>query len=259
MKSKYGFVVLVDALGARSATIEESFRYLKIIDEIKRDIKIALSATLDNAKSLSGVSIDPNILDDLSPRFFGDTILITYQVKKTALEFDCFIRLCFILETFICRALKLGILFRGSISLGQYINKGNVVLGPAVSDAAAWYEKLDMIGIIATPHTTAAVKSMVISQYPDKGVTDPDVWHCGVFGHHPLKTPTSIETFALNWPRQFHHVGKEGEETAEAGFYRIMRSFPVPVGTESKFQNTERFFLNSYRSDMWKTVFRAKT
>jgi hypothetical protein len=243
LKAKYGFVVLVDALGTKTDTIESSLHYLKVIDAIKSQVQFAHQANLEVGL------FKQKVFKSLSIRFFGDTIMITYQVKKKNLEYEYFDNLSFILRGFICRALELGILFRGSISLCEYIDKGNIVLGPAVFDAAAWYDKLDMVGIIATPKTTASLKSIFLQKEKKPFPS----WIDAVLDTHPLKIANSIETFALNWP---HHLNynKAQEETAEAFFYRLVRAFPMPFGTESKYHNTERFFQKCYQSDQWKRI-----
>jgi hypothetical protein len=252
MKTKYGFVIILDGMGTKTETIEDSINYLNKIGNIEQEIKAALSATLPNDEA------GRKFFYDIPIRFFGDTLLMTYEVKDKSLEYKYFIRLCFVVETFICRALSWKLLFRGSISLGEYIEEGSVVLGPAVFDAASWYEKLNMVGVITTPHTTSVLKSIFIHQFADQGLSHPDIWHCGFLDNHPLKTPDAVETFALNWPRQIFVI-KDENETEEEWFYRTMRIFSVPTGTELKFQNTERFFLKSYKSDLWKSAFKPKT
>lgn len=233
IKAKYGFVALVDALGTKTNTIDFSIRYLKAIDSIEQDVKDALEAVFEYNGSV------PRIFKDLSIRFFGDTILMTYQVKWNGLEHDCFDTFSFILRGFISNAFERGILFRGSLSLGDYIEHENAVLGPAVFDTAEWYDKLDMIGIITTPKTTIALKKILpknLRYYRNEVVLD----------SYPTKTGTPTKTFALNWPA-YLNLGKNRMETPEQRFYKYFNKFPKPVGTRSKFDNTEQFFLRNYK------------
>jgi hypothetical protein len=134
--------------------------------------------------------------------------------------------------------------------LGEYLYDGNIVLGPAVFDAANWYDKLEMIGIIATPQTTISLKSIFLNQ--DESPLG--FWCDGVFGKHPLKNASQTELYALNWP-SFLDFYKNEEETEEDLFYQWIRAFPMPYGTELKFQNTEQFFQKLYTSSDWESWF----
>jgi hypothetical protein len=59
--------------------------------------------------------------------------------------FVCYVQVAFLFEQ---------ILFRGAVSIGQLykVDPGveNTVVGPGVSDAAAWHDRADWIGILAT-------------------------------------------------------------------------------------------------------------
>jgi hypothetical protein len=241
MDTKYGFVALLDALGTKTASIDESKKYLDLINNIKELIKLSLAATLDNP------DIDPKIFDELSIHFFGDTLLITYEIKDKNKEVDYFSRISFVLQLFICNALKLGLLFRGSLSIGEYVDKDAIALGPAISDAATWYEKIDMIGVILTPHATLSLKS-ILRDWGEEGHRS-KVWNDDiVLGKHPLKDSkdSDLELFAINWISVINLFCENMDR--EKWFYQIMKTFKIPSGTESKFMNTERFFQLCYTS-----------
>ncbi len=242
MKTKYGFVVLLDALGTKTDSIESSKRYLSVISEIESDIKSSHNTVIHMREKG-----DPNIFDKLSIRFFGDTLLVTYEVKDKNREIDYFDGLSFILGGFICTALRLGLLFRGSIALGDYLEEGNIVLGPAVFDAAVWYEKLEMIGVIATPKTTLSLKSIFLNKYNALDVA----WNDGVFVKPPLKNSADTELFVFNWPIALSYGQNENTEKY---FYQLIRNFQIPLGAESKLQNTEVFFQSMCESETWKEM-----
>lgn len=239
LNPKYGFVVLLDALGTRTASLDKAKHYLSLIRTIEEQIKGSLQATL------SGRDVDPQIFDTLSIRFFGDTLLITYEIKDAKREAQYFERIAFVLQLFLCRALELGLMFRGSLSIGNYVDKDSVVLGPAISDAATWYEELDMMGILLTPHATLSFKQMNLRK--DMGMK---VW---VFSGEAVLQKPSLKTsrvpppelYLLNWvygiPNPFYTKEQEIE-----WFYRVIRTFSIPPGTESKFAHTEAFFLEHY-------------
>jgi hypothetical protein len=240
LQPKYGFVALLDALGTKTASIKSAQRYLDNINEIESGIQYALKATVV-PDALKNPKLDPEIFSEISTRFFGDTILITYEIKDRKQELEYFTRITFILQLFICNALETGLLFRGSVSIGEYIDKEAVVLGPAVSDAANWYEQLDMIGVVFTPQATIAATSIVESY------NNPLRWRkntgtTAVLVRPPLKDTkvSDIELFLVNWVESIILFCKS--ESPQEWFYRVIRQFSIPWGVESKFVNTVRFF-----------------
>ena len=245
MRTKYGFVVLIDALGTKTDSIDASKKYLESVAQIKDDIRRSHKVAADTR-----IKKEPNVLKNLKTRFFGDTLLLTYEIKDKSREGENFEELAFILRWFLLNALRLRILFRGSISLGKYLEGGNIVLGPAVFDAAAWYDKLEMIGIIATPRATISLRSIFLEQMEE--TNGKGYWSDGIFYTVPLKGLTPRELYAINWPVCLHSEAESTNTTTNVLFYELMRDFPMPFGTEIKFQNTERFFLDLYQSEEWK-------
>lgn len=91
------------------------------------------------------------------------------------------------------------ILFRGCISVGSFYgvdDETNTVMGPAVSDAAAWYNQPDWIGISATAHATIFIQSLLDRSQRDHEmvIVDYDV---------PLKGRPSVRVKAIIWPNAF--------------------------------------------------------
>jgi hypothetical protein len=111
-------------------------------------------------------------------------------------------------------------------------------MGPAVSDAAAWYDKADWIGINATPHATMYIQSLIegSSTKLDHLIIDYDV---------PLKgTPSAVCVKTINWPKAFWVQGLRpaGTDTARAMLLRFLAQHQAPRGTESKYFNALKFF-----------------
>ena len=93
----------------------------------------------------------------------SDTIvLFTEDKDNNAEEVICLhAEYCaYILE----EALKRKFPLRGAISYGKYDNSLNIMIGPAVDEAAAWHESTDWIGVILTPSAQMALKAQ------DKGM-----------------------------------------------------------------------------------------
>lgn len=240
MKTKYGFVAVLDALGTRTASLGEAAKYLTLIQDIESEITTSLHVTLHDK------GVDPAIFDKLSIRFFADTILITYEVKDKRKELQYFTRITFVLRMFIYKALEMGLLFRGSLSLGEYVDKDAVVLGPAVSDAAIWYEELDMVGVMVTPHAALALKHLHVRKWavPTMWVWQGEAVLEKACFKDAKKPPLDI--FLLNWVYCIA-AGDEKPVDELSWFYKTMRAFPIPAGAETKFANTEAFFLRRYQ------------
>src|SRR5207248_1860764 len=113
----------------------------------------------------------------------------------------------------------------------------NTVMGPAVSDAAAWYDKADWIGIKATPHASIFVQS-VLERFPRKSEQFLVDYHVPIKGAQPIRVKT------INWPKAFYVSGlrPSGGGSARAMLLEFLAKHFVPKGTEAKYFNTIAFF-----------------
>jgi len=86
---------------------------------------------------------------------FSDTIVIT--IKGTDVKKILFIagQLTSIL---VSTGLSVGIYLRGCISIGTFYESKNIILGPAIDEAAENYEKADVIGVFATPSAYSVLR-----------------------------------------------------------------------------------------------------
>jgi len=240
IERKFGILALMDALGARTMNIEKSEKYLKGIASLEFAIQTTYHIT-------QGEESDPSLLPvkELKPRFFGDSILMTYQVQNPELLTKFLDKVIFTLNCFVPDAMELGILFRGALSIGYYLEEQDVALGPAVTDAANWYEKADFIGIILTPSASHHIKAGCAKE------RGPDALDCFLAGplvsyDVPLSDGKTLETYALNWPHITSAVhGKMGKQPLLPWFYDQVKKFSIPLGTETKYANTEAFIRNS--------------
>lgn len=58
-------------------------------------------------------------------------------------------------------ALKRKLPLRGAISYGEYDYKDQIMIGPAVDEAASWHESTDWIGVILTPSAKFALEAHI--------------------------------------------------------------------------------------------------
>ncbi|MFA5148850.1 MAG: hypothetical protein WC491_06980 [Candidatus Omnitrophota bacterium] len=239
MKSKFGIIALFDALGARSASVDASIKYLNAVKHLQKEIISTLRLTLKGEfKSKS----QAKIFRDLKPRFFGDSILMTYYVKDVRKFDKYFIRIAFIIRCLIADAIDKGILFRGAISIGQYMESKDVALGPAIVDAADWYDKMNQAGVMLTPSASTYLKAELVKIHGENyNENRPVDWL--ILEDIPLNNGNSIRAYVLNWPQSAININCAIDNKPPLmWFYNRMRKIPVSFGSEEKHKNTEEFF-----------------
>lgn len=145
-----------------------------------------------------------------------------------------------VLRKLLVDSLRRKIMFRGSFAIGQFYEDSttNTILGKAVTDAAAWYDKADWIGILATPRTT-----VYLDLLKEK---DRKKWsHLMVRYEVPLSGNSRQSLWTINWPKVFWVNAitpcVDGEKPRES-FLNFLSHFTVPKGTESKHFNAIAFF-----------------
>jgi hypothetical protein len=130
---------------------------------------------------------------------------------------------------------------RGSLSVGKFHvdDATNTVMGEAVTDAAAWYDSADWVGINATPFASLFVQSLV-----DR--TGEDLEHVLVDWDVPLKDSKGARPLkALNWPKVFvvpNMTPCVHGENHRAMCASLLTVHGVPRGTELKYTNTMKFY-----------------
>lgn len=225
---EWGLVAILDALGAANYSDDEIAAFLRSRDVIMGLLNEKADAILGEIKR-----------DKLSTFTFNDTVLILYrtQEKTTARDVKRFFTL---LRKFIVDSLVQGILFRGAVAVGSfYVNdETNTVMGSAVTDAAAWYDRADWIGVHATPHATILIQSLEDSE----GESLENVLYDYPV---PLKGGDEIRLRVVNWPKGFFVKGITPcayGESERAHLRTLLASHRVPSGTERKYFNTLTFF-----------------
>jgi hypothetical protein len=243
MDQKQGLIAVLDALGAATYNDREITQFLN-----SRERVLELLKRKANAKEVRG-NMNINLVTTFT---FNDTVLIVYCTPGPA-TLDDVQHFCLLLRKFMVDSLAQGILFRGSVSIGNFYvdDESNTVMGTAVTDAAAWYDSADWVGINATPHATLVVQALLRgSKDLDRLLVDYTV---------PLKDRSALVLKAVNWPKAFFVKGlrpvKEGEDP-RAKCLKLLAEHKVPKGTESKHFNTVAFFDHCIR--LWKEQWKMK-
>jgi hypothetical protein len=227
LKAKHGIIAMIDALGVRNATIEESSTFIKSIQSIlKRTPNFMNAFYAGEGEKLKKYTSDPPQLTT-----FGDTFIFSWEMNLDELP-----KFLPDVGVFLSYVVKLGfeykLAFRGAISFGDYIQSGATVLGPAISDVASWYDSAEMIGVFATPfcghflsriHQKHEITKMEFVQY-----------------EVPLKGNISKKLWTVAWPNIIV-TAKTPEKSDLECYYNFIEKFPIPKGTEDKYFNTEKY------------------
>jgi hypothetical protein len=225
-----GLVAILDALGTKLLSLPEAVEFVALRDSILRFTAKVIETGLPG-------------LDRTRLRTFtlNDTIVYVYEPPGdvTLAEVE---RFCHILRVAETRSIVEGFPFRGAFAVGEFfVGDEQTVLGPAVNDAASWFEAADWIGIHATPHATIFIQSLM-EKSPDAKLE-----HVLVDYDVPLKKETTgKELKAVNWPKGFYVKGVRppGGGTTKGLVLSALSARRVPRDTESKYFNAIKFFDN---------------
>ena len=133
------------------------------------------------------------------------------------------------------------ILFRGSISIGEYYYSSEMVLGPAIDDAAEWHAFADWAGISLTPGASFGCDLLLEKKWTEEKL------HRFLIPHEiPFNDGKKRLHYAVNWP-EIYFISKnlEMDEKNIRKFRRFVlgKYYQVQIGKdiESKYVNTTEF------------------
>ena len=162
-----------------------------------------------------------------------------------------------VMRKFLADSLAHSILFRGSIAIGGFYmdEHSSTIMGEAVTDAAAWYDEADWVGLAATPHGTMQIKSVEKHDKRD--------WRYLMLDYQvPMKGGRKVPLKVVNWPKAFLVPSitpcRQGEEP-HAKLLELLSHHKQPYGTENKYFNTLEFFEHGIKeSRKWDADQEAK-
>lgn len=223
---RFGIVAILDALGASTFSDEKIEKFLSARSELNKILD-------DQARNLN----KDNNNEMPNTYTFGDTLIIVQELRNED-EIELHILAFFILlQNYLYYSLEEGILFRGAFSIGSYIEDtdSNTVMGEAISDAASWYEKSDWMGLSSTPRT-----NNYLEYYFKIDVLKNDPMFINYYPV-PMKDGRAIELYTISWAGRFFHNIAEIPDPRKK-FIGLLKEIPVPLGTESKFENIKNYF-----------------
>jgi hypothetical protein len=245
MMPKYGIIVMLDALGASSFDIDQAIEFIKKRDDL-------LNSLGDVLRSFYGQVTDA---PQSSIATFGDTIVISWPTGR-----ENVMRMLPCVAEWLRPAIQWGIahgiLLRGCMSVGEYIEDGATVLGPAIADAAKWYEAADWFGVILSPSCQMRLISLIESAKLDpfmKCITF-EQW----FIQYPVPFKDGIKNFwVISWPYNLWATDDGKTITPLGVLSTCLWDSPIPRGTESKYENTMAFF-NWYGQTIYPKICKIK-
>ena len=231
-KPEHGVVAILDALGAASYGDAEIKRFMGsrqvVLDLLKQKAEDVLGGILSDIREAM-----------ITTFTFNDTILIILRTGDDEPNLEQITQFFLIIRKFLVDSLQHRILFRGSIAIGSFyaFDATNTVMGEAVTDAAAWYDKANWIGVHATPRATLAIQ-----RWLERGNVTRE--HVMLDYDVPLKG-ARVRAKAVNWPKAFFvpSISPCDRETEpKEKLLEFFAQHRVPWGTEDKFYNTLEFF-----------------
>lgn len=223
-----GLIAILDALGAKSFSEAESIQFLESRDLVLNRL---------HARAEAG-QIDKTRLKMFT---FNDTVVIVFLAKGDDITVRDVKSFCQRLRAFLMQSLEHRILFRGALSAGQFYrvdNQTNTIMGPAVSDAAAWFEQADWMGVHATPHASLLIASLLQDATAAQELSNILVDYAV-----PLKGRAPLKLKSINWPKGFYVKGlRPSGGAARQTLLALLSRYEKPVGTEMKYFNTIAFF-----------------
>jgi hypothetical protein len=229
---KNGIVAILDALGVANYTDPQK------IQEFIDSSDLLLETLLRKYEGLS-VKFET---EQVKTYTFNDTILVLLESRNNwrseILTFVAGMRKFFV------DSLMKKILYRGSIAIGQYVEnaESHTVLGDAVSDSAAWYDKADWIGIMATPHASILIEKAKYEHEVDKK----ESWEGYLVDYDvPMMNKGNLKLKVVNWPKIFFISDLSPvnfSQDPRAKLIDLLSEHKIPYGTEGKYLNTISFF-----------------
>jgi hypothetical protein len=204
------------------------------------DAWIGLVDRLETATS-TVVAANMAVCDGFRIAAFSDTIIMTLEGSSERKNLERLIQLAgdALREPFLIGLFE-GILLRGVIAAGDYYQSRAVTsrgpetlltIGPAIDEAAEWYEQSDWLGISTVPSASYALDEGRELNRPNSASLVPyDV---------PLRAGTRLQGWALDWPSE---VARVRGAAARAQVLGIFAASTIPPAAVLKYRHSLAFF-----------------
>jgi hypothetical protein len=246
-----GVVVFLDAVGTKTVwSRNDPSDYMKSWENVLKAFRKEEKIYRETSDEFRGD--DDYDFPALSVRAFSDTIILSFSHPIDKSEKNTFWQDCLKIETIgIILALPLykaiieeGIYLRGAISFGEFYITDSMIIGPAVEEAAEWYEKPEWFGISTTPSATYGLELLKEHGHlSNEFFINYDV---------PMKNNQQLNSYALLWPEKYPPLNKDKEHVNknkkmfQKSRKKLLESFSsrglIGASSELKYKNTLAFF-----------------
>lgn len=245
-KECFGIVLILDALGAKSLTLEGAREFLKLRDELAIDLPFVQNTMLKALSKAIDTSDDEMITSNDALYFleqskhdvitFGDSFIYLFECDPKWIRhaFSLMAHWCSLLFS---TAIRSKVFFRGALAVGNYLyggHKSNTVLGPAVADAAAWCELADWIGIVVTPSSGYYLEQTATSPNNLRTHTQFHFFKQQLYVKYqvPLRSGHRENLWTLPW------FSSDKPDSIKQNLAATFAGISMPKGTETKYGNT---------------------
>ncbi len=252
-----GVVVFLDALGTKTVwSRKEPSKYIEawgnVIGLIRENAELYDKATQNDA-----ISPKLNVIA------FSDTIILSLshnldKFKENLNLFTPYLIIGIILRYMLYNAIiEEDIYLRGVISSGEFYVKDSMIIGPAVEEAAEWYEKPEWFGVSTTPSATYGIKFL----RENGNLSDEALNESFISYPVPMKNNPTLESYAVLWPTggvyykikvekvaiSFEaRTSEDRKKVLKNSKIKLLESFSssglIGVSSELKYKNTLDFF-----------------
>jgi hypothetical protein len=248
----FGIVVILDALGAKSLTINGAREFLKLRDVLAIDIPFLHNAIHSTVAEFVDTPTNASINHEYSDVIdqirqsrhevvtFGDSFILLYQCNPQTIRF-ALASVAHWCALNISAAMDSKVFLRGALSIGSYLYGGsqsNTVLGPAVADAATWCDLADWIGVVVTPSTGYYLEQSAINPNELRHHSQFHFFKQQYYFKYqvPLKGNHQENLWTLMWPCNF--FDHEKPDSIKQRLATTFAGTSMPRGSESKYANT---------------------
>lgn len=191
-----GAICVLDALGFDAVTRDRELVAAKLLAESWRAAEDIKASTGKSWKNLN--------LEAPEIRFFSDTVVIALEQTRDA---KSIVEGVSVEQTILWAALQvvallqssvlteeMSMLYRGAFSFGHYIQSERAIFGPAVTEAARWYERPNGWFVVSAPSALAAI----VSSSPLEGWHQKPLAGLVKLSAIPLKEVGNVDLYALD-------------------------------------------------------------
>lgn len=234
-------LIMLDALGISSRDINGCIEFLKGRDKLVKEIEESHKEIKEYFRK-EGLGIG----DYKEPEavVFQDTIVLAWEQDW---DDEDLVRWGVLAWSVVPDALKCEFIPRGAMAEGEYILEKNTILGPALFDAARWYEKADWIGIIATPSFGKEITDSFERILHNESENIRNLFSA-VFSEYqvPLKD-SEMKLWAINHPILYYLRAKKNSQKARSLIKRNLSENSVESKDPEKYEITMKYFEYSFK------------